>query len=319
MENVIFESNRIRVRKLSYSDIPIITRWWNDGMLMKDMGFINGMGVTESSLLSRFEKQLSDDDAILESRMFIITDIKTGKEIGELQYGELDLKDKKCRIAIKISEISYQGKGLGEEALSLFIDYLVSEFGLNKIEIDTIHDNIRAYNLYKKLGFKEVERIKDYWTDDQGIKHDIIFMEKIIRTPCVEVKFYDTVDDNLLKFAVIGAKHRGKWVFCKHKERDTYECPGGHREKGEAILETAKRELWEETGATKFDLKKICVYSVSNDNKETFGMLYYAEIQEFKELPMMEMEKIELFDGLPEIWTYPLIQPKLIRKIQTVI
>lgn len=135
----------------------------------------------------------------------------------------------------------------------------------------------------------------------------------------VEVKFYDTVDDKLLKFAVIGAKHRGKWVFCKHKERDTYECPGGHREKGESILETAKRELWEETGAIKFNLKRICVYSVSNDNKETFGMLYYAEIEELKELPMMEIEKIELFDDLPEIWTYPLIQPKLIKKIQTVI
>lgn len=65
--------------------------------------------------------------------------------------------------------------------MSLFIDYLVSEFDLNKIEIDTIHDNIRAYNLYKKLGFKEVQKIKDFWTDDQGKNHDIIFMEKIIK------------------------------------------------------------------------------------------------------------------------------------------
>lgn len=184
MKNIIFESDRIRVRTLDYSDIPIITRWWNDGSLMKDMGFINGMGITESSLFSRFEKQLSDGNAILESRMFIITDIKTDNEIGELQYGELDLKNKKCRIAIKISEISYQGKGLGEESLSLFIDYLTSEFSLNKIEIDTIHDNIRAYRLYKKLGFEEIERIKDYWTDDQGNKHDIIFMEKVISAAC---------------------------------------------------------------------------------------------------------------------------------------
>jgi RimJ/RimL family protein N-acetyltransferase len=180
MESIIFESNRIRVRNLKRSDIPIITRWWNDGLLMKDMGFVNGMGVTESSLFSRFEKQLIDDDTVLESRMFIITDIATGKEIGELQYGELDLISKKCRIAIKISEIDYQGKGLGKEALSLFIDYLVAEFDLKKIEIDTIHKNIRAYNLYKNLGFVETERIKDYWTDDQGNKHDIIFMEKIV-------------------------------------------------------------------------------------------------------------------------------------------
>ena len=64
----------------------------------------------------------------------------------------------------------------------------------------------------------------------------------------LEVKFYDTVDDSLLKFAVIISQSNGKWVFCKHKERDTYEALGGHREVGEDILETAKRELQEETG-----------------------------------------------------------------------
>ena len=37
----------------------------------------------------------------------------------------------------------------------------------------------------------------------------------------VEVRFYDTVNDELLKFAVIISQSNGKWVFCKHKERDT--------------------------------------------------------------------------------------------------
>ena len=83
----------------------------------------------------------------------------------------------------------------------------------------------------------------------------------------LEVKFYDTVDDSLLKFAVIISQSNGKWVFCKHKERDTYEAPGGHREVGEDILETAKRELQEETGAIQFDIKPICVYSVTGKNK----------------------------------------------------
>lgn len=43
----------------------------------------------------------------------------------------------------------------------------------------------------------------------------------------VEVKFYDSIDDKLLKFAVIISKTNGKWIFCKHRERDTYEVPGG--------------------------------------------------------------------------------------------
>ena len=136
----------------------------------------------------------------------------------------------------------------------------------------------------------------------------------------LEVKFYDTVDDSLLKFAVIISLSNGKWVFCKHKERDTYETPGGHREVGEDILETAKRELQEETGAIRFDIKPICVYSVTGKNsvnetgEETFGLLCFAEITEFSGKLESEMEKVELMDELPQNWTYPLIQPKLIEK-----
>lgn len=136
-----------------------------------------------------------------------------------------------------------------------------------------------------------------------------------------EVKFYDTVDDALLKFAVIISQSNGKWVFCKHRERDTYEAPGGHREAGENILETAKRELQEETGAIQFDIKPICAYSVREKNSvkdtgETFGLLCFAEIQEFSGKLESEIGKVVRMDDLPENWTYPLIQPKLIEKYQ---
>ena len=136
----------------------------------------------------------------------------------------------------------------------------------------------------------------------------------------LKVKFYDTVNDELLKFAVIIAQSNGKWVICKHKERDTYEVPGGHREAGENILETAKRELQEETGAVEFELKPICVYSVTGKSRvndtgeETFGLLCFAEITEFAQELHSEIEKVVIMDELPENWTYPLIQPKLIEK-----
>ena len=131
----------------------------------------------------------------------------------------------------------------------------------------------------------------------------------------IKVNFYEFENDVQYKFAVIVAVHRGKWVFCKHKNRNTYECPGGHREPNEMIDETAKRELWEETGAKKYNLKPVCVYSVKNESTETYGMLYFADILEFEELPHREIERIKLFDKLPAEWTYPLIQPLLIEKV----
>lgn len=58
------------------------------------------------------------------------------------------------------------------------------------------------------------------------------------------------------------------------------------------------KELWEETGAKIFDLTPICIYSVlENDSviensTETFGMLYFASITSFGDLPPLEMERI---------------------------
>ena len=89
---------------------------------------------------------------------------------------------------------------------------------------------------------------------------------------------------------------------------------------GRIFFETAKRELQEETGAIKFEIKPICVYSVTgktrvNDTgEETFGLLCFAEITEFAKELHSEMEKVVLMDDLPENWTYPLTQPKLIEK-----
>ena len=136
----------------------------------------------------------------------------------------------------------------------------------------------------------------------------------------VEVRLYaiEKVNDALLKFAVIIARSNGKWVFCKHKDRSTYEIPGGHREPGEAIIETARRELYEETGALEYSLTPVCVYSVTApdnfDGQETFGMLYFADIRRFEEELHSEIEKIILTDELIGSWTYPLIQPKMIEE-----
>lgn len=133
-----------------------------------------------------------------------------------------------------------------------------------------------------------------------------------------KINFYElnTVEDSKLKFAVIMARYKGEWIFVRHKERLTWEIPGGHREENESINFTASRELTEETGAKNFNIIPVCIYSVARDEVESFGQLFYSDVEYLDELPNSEIDEVKLFDTIPESLTYPLIQPYLFKRIE---
>jgi len=132
-----------------------------------------------------------------------------------------------------------------------------------------------------------------------------------------KVNFYElnTIEDSKLKFAVIMAKFNGQWLYVRHKDRNTWEIPGGHREENESINEAASRELSEETGAIKFKLTPISVYSVESDENinytKSFGQLFYSEVEGLDNELRYETSEIKPFSDMPDNLTYPLIQPFL--------
>ncbi|WP_035288872.1 NUDIX domain-containing protein [Clostridium sp. KNHs214] len=137
----------------------------------------------------------------------------------------------------------------------------------------------------------------------------------------LKVNFHQLGEINAdkLLYAVIVARYNGQWIFVKHKERDTWEIPGGHREIDENINDTAARELFEETGAKEFILTPISIYSVEKGDIESYGQLFYAEVQSLDNLPDYEIGKIEFFNDMPKKLTYPLIQPHLFKKVLTIV
>ncbi|MGB8491793.1 MAG: NUDIX domain-containing protein [Bacteroidales bacterium] len=134
-----------------------------------------------------------------------------------------------------------------------------------------------------------------------------------------EVRFYEPyfVPDGRLIYSVITAKYRGQWIYVRHRNRETWEIPGGHIEENETSDEAASRELREETGAGDFSLDCVATYSVFRNGETGYGRLYFADIYTIGPVPdISEIAGVKLMEGLPQNLTHPDIQPHLFDKVR---
>lgn len=79
--------------------------------------------------------------------------------VGEIKRAKLDAKRHTGNLGIGLMKEA-RGLGIGEKLAKSLIREAKKRLKLRIIKLEVFANNRRAYNLYKKLGFKEVGRIK---------------------------------------------------------------------------------------------------------------------------------------------------------------
>ena len=115
-------------------------------------------------------------DKLLFQNLSYIYKEKKSDRLIELCLAYYKKKSKKINIAVLCVQQEYQGKGLGKSILNACIDNCVKK-GYNNFFLHVMVTNEKAIRLYEKVGFKKIELVKNYYSNDPPPNNDAFLME----------------------------------------------------------------------------------------------------------------------------------------------
>ncbi len=185
----MIEGKNIIIRPLELGDEEILHKWWNNNNVMEHSANAFGTLQSKEAIKNSILREISDNNMFPPRKRFMICLKENLLPIGEINYMNWDSRNQKAEFGIKICEIQQQGKKYGIDALYHFIDFMFRFLNLNKIELTTMLNNLRAQNLYKKLGFKEIGIIRDGYFDSRyGRFSHIVYMD-LLKSEWNEIKY----------------------------------------------------------------------------------------------------------------------------------
>jgi len=163
---------RIKLTPVKREYIEYFLKWFNDPEITQYL--IMYRPLTRMEEEDWIENLKNREDTITFS---IVIPNEDGSEelIGNCDLHKINWKNRVAELGIVIGEKQYQNKGLGTEAIELLLEYGFDTVNLNRIEIVVYDYNVRAIKSYKKAGFIEEGRKRQFvW--NKGSYHDELIM-----------------------------------------------------------------------------------------------------------------------------------------------
>ena len=164
---------RLYLSPLSTDDSDAYIKWMNDEVVA---GHFNHYPYLVSSInelkwlyepahdIQRYAMVLLDNDIL----------------IGCISLQNIDHLNRNAFIGIFIGEEEHRNKGYGTEAFRLILNYRFKTMNLNNIMLSVNADNYAGIACYKKVGFREAGRRRE-WVFKGGKYLDKIYMDILAR------------------------------------------------------------------------------------------------------------------------------------------
>jgi RimJ/RimL family protein N-acetyltransferase len=142
----ILEGEKVRLRPMAESDLPRFVEWLQDREVTRWLAAI-GEPPTLEDEREWYEDRRADPDNVLWS-----IETLDGRLLGNMEL-RLTPRAFRAELGIVIQDKTQWGKGYGEDAIRLALQFAFEDLELNRVDLTTDEDNERGLRCYEKVGF----------------------------------------------------------------------------------------------------------------------------------------------------------------------
>jgi diamine N-acetyltransferase len=166
------EYKNIRLRALEPEDLELLYTWENN-----DINWVYSNTVSPFSrfTLKRYIENSHKNIYETGQLRLMIDHIEDKKTIGTIDLFEFDSFHKRAGIGILIADESYRRKGFAAMSLKCLIQYCFKTLQLHQLYCNILANNTISIELFKKHGFVEIGRKKDWIQTDDGYLDEFMF------------------------------------------------------------------------------------------------------------------------------------------------
>lgn len=169
--NIIASGLKVYLRDRHPSDATIYVNWFMNGEWKEYDAPWENINIPEQDIiLNKFLEDCKKDPP--QPRTTAIITTTENKPLGWVnRYKRGEHFPDTWFVGIGIGEDNYLNKGIGTEALELWLDYLFSNSNVHRLSLDTWSLNKRMMHVAEKIGFifegkqREYIKWKDEWID----------------------------------------------------------------------------------------------------------------------------------------------------------
>ncbi len=152
-------------------DAEIYIKWMNDKAVASGFGQYSWVVSSKNEMKWLYEPG-SD------TQRYAIVLLDGDVMIGCISLQNIDHRSRNAFIGIFIGEEEHRSKGYGAEAIRLILDYGFNTMNLHNVMLSVDADNKAGISCYKKVGFRECGRRRE-WIFKDGEYVDKIYMDML--------------------------------------------------------------------------------------------------------------------------------------------